>query len=171
MLDQVREELELYQADWRNWLVSMKIGGEDMTATALGWKVADIEQFAGAVNELLPHVSQAHIADVNDRKIGSFVLYDELPLGLKVIKLMQRRSGSNDALGLDHVDITVPNLDTVEAYLKKMNVSHEWQSNDMHRWISARIINSREVKFVDHTVLDIGAKEMKLASKGLISRE
>lgn len=165
MIDEIQNDIEIYEADWINWLISKGMDQKSFTATAVGWKVADYKAFVDTSNQLLAQSSQVHIADVNDRKIGSFILKDcQLPMGLQVIKLMQRRSGSNDQLGLDHLDFTVNDLASIEVFLKKMNVSYEWQSNDLHQWISARIINNQEAKFIDHTVLDVGAKEMMLAA-------
>lgn len=170
MINEIKDQLELYRADWVNWLNSVGLDQKGLAPTAAGWKVSNAGEFLSHTELLIPLSSQAHIADVNDRKIGSFVLKEYLPMDLQVIKLMQRRTGSNDKLGLDHIDFTVNDLDTIEIFLKKMNVPYEWQSNDMHRWISARIVQNREAKFVDHTVLDVGSEEMSIASRLLLKK-
>lgn len=138
-------------------------------ATAIGWKVGDLVAFKQTVVDLIPETTQLHIGDVNDRKIGSFVLRQPLGMGgLQVVKVLQRRPGREDPLGFDHIDFTVPNREIIERILAEHAVPYEQESNDAHEWISARLPNGTEVKFVDHTVLDVCAQELSDASRSLL---
>ncbi len=138
--------------------------------TAIGWKVADLHEFMQALEQLLASdVEQTHIGRVNDRYIASIVFHTPLAVSVKVIKLMQRRIGSSDPLGLDHVDFTVPKLVSATLALKAAKVPYETESNDAHEWLSLRFGEgqSMEAKFVDHTVLDVCIAELQDAAKSL----
>lgn len=167
MHESLEDALKQYQAAWTDWCGAVHMDTSNAQPTAVGWKVPDLEAFMEALQMYLSDSPQVHIADVNNRKLASIVLTEALPMGIKVIKLMQRRLGSDDALGLDHVDFTVKDLSEVEVMLKSAHTEYEWQSNDAHKWISARITGGREAKFVDHTVLEVGAKELLETAAGL----
>ena len=169
MLEEITSYLTPYETDWNSWCGNNGIDSSLFKPTAVGWKVADSDSLARAILELLPFSPQAHIADVDNRKIGSFYLSRELPMGLKVVKVLQRRAGSDDPLGLDHVDFTVSDIAAVEKMLKEKGIVYEWQSNQSHKWISTRTINNREAKFVDSTVLNIGSNELRKASHSILS--
>jgi hypothetical protein len=138
--------------------------------TAIGWKVADLKEFMKALEQLLAsNTEQVHIGRVNDRYIASIVFQTSVAAGVKVIKLMQRRASSSDLLGLDHLDFTVGNLTAAKTELKSAQVPFETQSNDAHEWLSLRFGEgqSREAKFVDHSVLDVCIAELQDAAKSL----
>jgi hypothetical protein len=138
--------------------------------TAIGWKVADLREFMKVLEQLLASdAEQVHIGRVNDRYIASIVFQTSIAESIKVIKLMQRRSGSSDPVGLDHLDFTVADLRKTKADLKKAGVPFEVENNDAHEWLSLRFSDghAREAKFVDHTVLDVCIAELQEAAKGL----
>ena len=135
----------------------------------IGWKVTDITEFNKALAGFLASdlVNQCHIGFVDKRYIASIVFREPIYQKIYILKLMQRRPGSTDPVGLDHVDFTVADLPATEAEFTKSGVADwDYESNEVHTWISVRF-NGTEAKFVDHVVLDVGVKELKDITKQL----
>ena len=130
---------------------------------AVGWKVADINEFNDALSGFLKSglVAQCHIGFVDNRYIASIVFKEPIYQNIRILKLMQRRPGSTDPIGLDHADFPVEDLAAAEATLAKQKVP-KWghESNDVHGWISVWF-DGLEVKYFDHIVLDIAVKELQ----------
>jgi hypothetical protein len=85
---------------------------------------------------------------LKDEKVGG---------DIKIIKIMQRRPDSNDALGLDHVDFYGPEVAQATTALdKETNLKWTPESNDAvdnYSWISLWF-DGTEAKLRDGTVLD-----------------
>ncbi len=141
----------------------------DLEPVTIGWKVKDIEEYCADLSFFLKSglVEQCHIGAVDNRYIASLVFKKPIYKNIYIIKLMQRRPGSTDSVGLDHVDFFVNNLASMEKQLARNKVT-DWgyESNQSHRWISLRF-NESEAKFVDHTVLDVCVKELQAAGMRL----
>jgi hypothetical protein len=137
--------------------------------STIAWKVTDINEFNDTLSGFLKGnlVIQCHIGFVDKRYIASVVFKQPIYRNVSILKLMQRRPGSSDPVGLDHADFPVNNLSSLENEFKAKNVpkwSHE--SNEVHSWISAWL-DGTEAKFVDHIVLDVGVKELQDITKQL----
>lgn len=132
--------------------------------TSIGWKTEDLDEFNRLALELRDQSEQVHFGWVNERWLGTFYLKDEaLSHGLKVVKLMQRRPGSSDAVGLDHLDFYfVPGSANAKEVIQAES-GLEWteEKNGEHcEWISIWF-DGTEAKIRSDTVLDVCAKEMK----------
>lgn len=137
--------------------------------STLAWKVTDITEFTETLGGFLKDnlVEQCHIGFVDKRYIASVVFKEPLYREARILKLMQRRPGSTDPVGLDHADFAVDSLPDTEADLNKQpDIKWSYESNEVHQWISVWFDN-REAKFVDHIVLDVGVKELQDATKQL----
>ncbi len=161
-IEDVKSEAACYRQNLDDFSKTHELVSLIKKPNAIGWKVADLDSFNATLSELLnTGATQIHIGEVNKRFIATVVLSEAVTWGINVLKLMQRRQNSEDPSGLDHIDFYYPDLEVVKDSLHGIQ-SWEMESNDAHQWISLRFKN-REVKFVDHSVLDVCIDEMKQA--------
>src|ERR1700754_4849654 len=107
MLEELETAIKDYEQKWNKLIDSSadKIFFDGLLPTSVGWKTEDLADFDRRFAELRELCDQVHLGWVNDRWIATLHLTDKtLPLKLTVIKLMQRRPGSSDATGIDHLD-------------------------------------------------------------------
>jgi hypothetical protein len=174
MLETVGKGLELY---WNKWdtLVATRQDKQffrSLKPTAVGWKVEDRAEYDRLVAELHDKAGQVVETWMNGRWIAKLLLRDaELPGDVRIIKVMMRRPGSSDAVGLDHVDFYSPSIEEVE---KKLTVESDlkWtrENNDIiagYDWLSVWF-DGTEAKLKNDTVLDIVAAELKSARDDIL---
>lgn len=166
VIDIFKKELHNYFEDLSKNNTLASLGVEPH---AFGWKVANVQEFNKTLGSILTiGIQQLHVGVVNERYIASVVLNEAIE-GMVIVKLMQRRAGSDDALGLDHVDFITTNIQSAVGELKEvdeLSVVHE--SNDAHEWVSVRF-GEREAKLVDHSVLDLCISELQGARDSLLA--
>lgn len=173
-LETLTSELQRCLAGWRAYekdLVKAGLKGP-LLATAVGWKVADLKEFSKVTQDLLTKSEQLHVGTVNDRFIGTFVLKEPLSVDdIRLIKVLQRRQGSDDALGLDHIDFYIEDIELAKTVLSDTQANWLEESNDVHTWLSIRFgeVLEYEAKFVDHTVLSAGIIELQQAEKAILN--
>lgn len=165
--------LDKYFSKWDEYVARMGIYGiaEKMRPTAVAWKVADRADYRRAISVLDPYALQMHSVVVGDRKIATAVLSKPQARGISVIKVIERRKGARDAVGLDHVDFYLPMLDGLAEMLERGEANWRRQGNDKYERLSVRFGPESlfEAKIMDHTVLDIAAEELKYASKRMLN--
>jgi hypothetical protein len=89
-----------------------------------------------------------------------------LPMNLRIIKLMQRRPGSTDGVGLDHVDFYTP--DAVEPVLKKEdNLKWNFEKNNA-QWHSVWFA-AGEAKLRNDTICGVCADELLETEKAILA--
>lgn len=166
------DQLEIYSAEWDRFIEAFSL--QSLTgaikATAVGWKVESLTAFDICTSQLLAYSPQVHIGPVNEvRLIGSFVFPEPIYREARVLKLMQRRPGSEDPLGLDHVDFTVEDISATQTVLEAAGVEVVPENNEVHSWLSVRFgqDDRQEAKFVDHNVLDACIAELQEASASI----
>ena len=145
---------------------------ESAIPTTISWKVADKQTLFENLIRLAPATEQAHIATVNDRFIASIVLRDALH-GMWLIKILERRTGSQDPLGLDSIDYLIESPNAAYDALRKASGGVlEKEHNDMHAWLSLRFgdVGTYEAKFVDHIVLHVAQKEMAASERAILAK-
>jgi len=167
MLDKVNEALRIYQQSWQK-LVDNRTNRqffEALKPTAVGWKTADRAEYTRLVAEL--HDQADHVIEtwMNGRWVAKVHLRDtKLANGVEILKIMERRPGSEDAVGLDHVDFYSPDVAAAEPLLKQeADLNWTWESNDViqgYDWISIWF-EGTEAKLKSDTVLDIIQAELK----------
>lgn len=140
--------------------------------TALGWKSLDLAEFDRLFVQLREHCDQIHLGWINERWLATMHLKNSrLEWGIRIIKLMQRRPGSSDAVGLDHVDFLLPkaaNESNAQVILQK-EPSLKWslETNNAHcNWISIWF-NDTEAKLRTNTVLDVCIAELRETCEAL----
>lgn len=167
MTDQLNQALKIYFQNWQRLVAgcSDQAFFEGLRPVAVGWKVADEAEYAQLYSELRSHCDRIVETWMNGRWIAKLHLKDEqLEGGITIIKLMQRRSGSTDAVGLDHVDfysLAVKHAEQVLSHEASIKWTHE--SNDViddYNWISVWFADT-EAKLKAETVLDVVTRELQ----------
>lgn len=167
MIDELNTALKGYFTKWDVLVTARKDQAffTDLKPVAVGWKVADRAEYDKLCTLL--HDQSVRIIEtwMNGRWIAKVQLKDDsLERGMKIIKVMQRRPGSKDALGLDHVDFYSPKVVDGEAVLKQ-ETDLQWsqESNDIiagYEWLSIWF-EGTEAKIKAGTVFDIIIAELK----------
>lgn len=166
-IERIKSEMVEYRRDMDDFSKTHNLVDLIKTPGAIGWKVADLDILNATLRDLLnAGATQVHIGEVDKRFIATAVFEESITWGINVIKLMQIRQGSDDPSGLDHVDFYYPDLEEAKDVLREVE-SWEMESNYAHQWISLRF-NTREAKFVDHSVLDVCIDEMRQAKDEIL---
>ncbi len=167
LISQLNADLENYQKFWTDLTNSRsnKAFFKMLKPTAVGWKVADAAEYERLRGELHEQCDKIIETWMNGRWIAKLHLRDtKLDGGIEIIKLMQRRPGSDDALGLDHADFYCANMTKAEEVLQsepQLKWTHE--DNDVvagYSWISIWFAGT-EAKLKTGTVLDIVMAELQ----------
>jgi hypothetical protein len=167
MFDDVNQAIETYQSKWQALVAERKNKEffERLKPTAIGWKVAGQAEYDRLFNQWREACDQIHIAWLNNRWLAAMHLRSEkLGSGIEIIKLMQRRPGSSDALGLDHMDFLDMEETNTKAILQEENIKWTEEENGMCTWTSLWFAGT-EAKLRPHTVFDVAVAELQEISK------
>lgn len=177
MLNEFNETLGQYNKKWRILIDTRndKRFFESLKPTALGWKVADRAEYDKLCDALHDQTDKIIETWMNERWIAKLHLRDiKLEGGIEIIKVMQRRPDSDDALGLDHLDFYSPQVAQAETIFKQEpNLKWSWESNDIiqgYDWISLWF-DGAEAKLKSDTVLDAIIAELKDMNAKIISTD
>jgi hypothetical protein len=175
MLESLNLAVEYYQAKWQNFIQqrSNQKFFKGLQPVTVGWKVADRQEYDRLYGELHEACDIIVETFMNGRWIAKMHLKDaQLTGGIEIIKIMQRRSGSNDALGLDHVDFYCPEAENAPEILKsETNLKWTKESNDAvknYGWISVWFAGT-EAKLKAYTVLDTVTQELRQLNREVIN--
>ncbi len=167
------QSLEKYFFKWDEYVSRMGLYGiaEKMRPVAVGWKVGSRAEYRRAMSVLDNYAVQIHSVTVGKRKIATVVLEKPLARGIQVIKVIERREGSRDIVGLDHVDFYLPIVEGVAEMLERGEANWRRQGNDKYKRLSVRFgpESLYEAKIIDHTVLNIAADELNYASQKILN--
>ncbi len=167
------QSLDKYFLKWDEYVARMGLYSiaEKMRPVAVGWKVGSRAEYRRAMSVLDNFAVQIHSVTVGKRKIATVVLTEPLARGITVIKVIERREGSRDAVGLDHVDLYLPIVDGIAEMLERGEANWRRQGNDKYKRLSVRFgpESLYEAKIIDHTVLEIAADELVYASKKILN--
>ena len=166
MLSEIDAAVETYMQSWRKLQASAqnKSFFASLKPVAVGWKVADSEEYKKLYDACHAQCDKTIETWMNERWIAKLHLKDTtLSEGITILKLMQRRPGSSDALGIDHVDFYNADGQSIEQVLKDEPEIHwTWETNDVvddYRWISVWF-SGTEAKVRNSTVLDTVIEEL-----------
>lgn len=144
---------------------------EALKPTAIGWKVADQAKYQKIYQELRESSDFIVETWMNERWIAKIHLKDRpLSNGVKIIKIMQIRPGSEDPLGLDHIDFYYSKDIDAKAVLTTENIKWSQESNDIlsgYQWLSVWFEDT-EAKLKAGTVLDTIGEQFKQLNKSII---
>ncbi len=173
MIRDINAALTDYRTNWATLIAARtdKTFFDALVPVAVGWKVADVVSFDQAVKALRDQCDFVLHTWLNDRWIAKMVLRKpatEWPV--PVIKIMQVRPGSTDALGLDHVDFyATQSPSEIEVTLQKEGLrwTHEVNHDgDKYPWASLWFA-STEAKIKHYSVLDIYADQFTVISDSI----
>ena len=174
MIDELNKAIEAYHIKWHTLVAGRqdKAFFETLQPVAVGWKVAAREEYDQLRTELHDKCDMIVENWMNGRWIAKMILRDEnLASGIKIVKIMQRRPNSTDAVGLDHLDFYSLEVEHAEAVLaKESNLKWSRESNDIisgYEWISLWF-DDTEAKLKSSTVLDIVTAELQEINKEII---
>lgn len=173
MIDELQQAITMYHDKW-HVLVSKrknKAFFEHLIPTSVAWKTEDLDDFNTRFMQLREVSDQIHLGWVNERWLATFHLREvNLLEGLTVVKLMQRRNGSADAVGLDHLDFYFdPGVYSAKEVLA-VEPELDWneETNGEHcKWLSIWFEDT-EAKVRSDTVLDVCIDEMKDVRKQIL---
>jgi hypothetical protein len=169
MIDELNKALSEYQTKWHRLVGERKDKHffEALKITAVGWKTEDFAELQRRFHTLRDSCDQIHLGWLNDRWIATMHLRDQKLHGnIEVIKLMQRRPGSKDAVGLDHLDFLTPEGQDAKTVLSaEPNLKWTEEKNgEFCKWISIWFDNT-EAKLRSDTTIDVCIAEMQAISK------
>ena len=173
MIDELNTAVMDYHAKWHALVAARthKNFFEQLKPTAVAWKAEDIEDFNQRFMALRDLSDQVHLGWINERWLATFHLKAEHQLQgcVCVVKLMQRRPGSSDATGLDHLDFYQPDdADAGEVLASEPNLKWSEEKNGDHcKWLSIWFDGS-EAKLRRDTVLNVCAQELKDTERDIL---
>ena len=142
---------------------------ESARPISIGWKVADKAAFDICYAELLDLCDQVHLKWMNERWIATMILREpSLEWGMQVVKLMQRRPGSSDTLGFDHLDFYTPDVGDAAA-MQAAEPDLKWtdEVNGLCKWTSLWF-DGTEAKMRRESVVEVCIAELKEANENLL---
>lgn len=175
MLEELNTAIDIYVAKWQKLLEGRrnKRFFEQLRPTSVGWKTEDFADFQARFIGLRDMSEQIHMKWMNERWIATMHLKDDVKLGLgiEVIKLMQRRPNSKDAVGLDHIDFLIPeNVDAPTILAAESGLSWTDEANgEFCKWISIWFEDT-EAKLRTNTSFSVCIAEMQAVDKKLLAR-
>jgi hypothetical protein len=173
MLDELNAAIKDYQTKWKGLVAARadKAFFEGLKTTAVAWKTTDLAEFDHIFAELREKADQIHLGWINERWLGTIHLREgELEGGIKIVKLMQRRPGSKDAVGLDHVDFYSPQVEGAQAILKaEPDLKWTSEDNDHCHWLSLWF-DGTEAKLRTGTTISACIKELETVNEQVIDK-
>lgn len=167
------QSLDKYFMKWDEYVARMGLYSiaDKMRPVAVGWKVGSRAEYRRVMSVLDNYATQIHSLSMGKRKIATVVLEGQLTRGLSVIKVIERREGSRDVVGLDHVDFYLPIIDGIAEMLERNEANWRRQGSDNYKRLSVRFgpESMYEAKIIDHTVLNIAADELNYASQKILN--
>jgi hypothetical protein len=172
MLDELAAATKAYFKKWQTLVEGRgdKAFFASLKPTAVGWKTEDQADFDRRFTDLREHCDQIHFGWINERWIAVLHLKDsQLTDGITLVKLMQRRPGSTDATGLDHVDFYSPPTANVDQILGKESGLKWTHEENVHcKWVSLWF-DGTEAKLRTDTTLDVCIRELEEVKENLLS--
>lgn len=166
MLEEINTAIGIYQAKWQKMRSTRKDRAffDRLKLTAVAWKVEDFTELQQCFGELRDKCDQIHWGWLNERWLITLRLRTDnmLDSGIELIKLMQRRPDSKDAIGLDHMDFLIPEgMDAKKVLAAEKDLKWTEEMNgEFCKWISIWF-DGAEAKLRSDTTLDVCIAEMQ----------
>lgn len=167
------QSMDRYFNKWDEYVARMGLFAiaEKMRPIAVGWKVGSRAEYRRVMSVLDNYAVQIHSVNIGKRKVATVVLAEPLAREINVIKVIERREGSRDIVGLDHVDFYLPIVEGLAEMFERSQANWRRQGNDTYKRLSVRFgpESLYEAKIIDHTVLNIAADELNYASQKILN--
>jgi hypothetical protein len=173
MFDDINQSIEGYKKKWDVLVEGRRDRAffDRLLPTAIGWKGAAHAEFERLFLQWLRACDHIDIAWLNDRYIATMHLKDApLAWNISIIKLMERRPGSTDTIGLDHVDFHTSEpilLTAMEA--KEPELKWTAEVNGISVWTSLWF-DDTEAKLRNWTVLSVASAELHIIEEQITGR-
>lgn len=173
MLDEMKDATTVYLKKWDDLIAKRKDKDffHKLKPTSIAWKTTDISEFNNIFLSLRGLCDQIHLGWVHERWLASLHLKNiNMPGNIKVIKLMQRRPTSTDAVGLDHLDFYFPSEEKIKSVLANEPLI-KWTkeiSNPYCNWYSIWFDHT-EAKLRNNTVLEVCIAELEDTNEPIIN--
>lgn len=172
-MEELRQALAAYQKKWETLLAEHADDEilHSLVPTAVAWKVADLDTYNELLTQWQDKIDQLQSKWLNGRWITCAVLREgqDVGWGIHIVKFMQRRPGSDDALGLDHVDFYSPQVASAKEGLLTntagLKVTDE--ENGACKWLSLWFADT-EAKLRTGTTLHVCAEELLEAERRIL---
>lgn len=168
-MDELNRAIAKYYKKWERLIVSRhnKQFFQDLRPSAIGWKVQDRAELDRRFADLRDSCDRINWGWVNERWVITMHLRNQsLAQNIRVIKLMERRPGSTDAIGLDHIDFLLDDLAPVGNILKQ-ETDLTWTletDNPYVTWYSIWFDNT-EAKIRSVSVVEVCIAELQEVAK------
>lgn len=170
MFEQVNQALDEYFGKWRRLIDGRKDARnkeffERLKPTAVGWKVADFDEYNRLLQEWRGACETIVEKWINERWVAKLHLKDiSLNGDIKVIELIMRRSDSSASSGFNSVDFLCMEETNARAILEEeSDIQWSDEKNGISEWISIKFDNT-EAKLRSWTILDLAQEELRLIS-------
>ena len=174
MIDDLNKAINEYSIKWNTLLEERKNPSffRALKPTAVAWKALDKAEYKKMLAELR-EMSDILVENWWDgRWIAMLHLRDiKLAGGIEVVKLMQRRPDSSDAVGIDHIDFYGPAVANANKVLKnEPNLAWTHEVGGLTKWISVWFSNT-EAKLRTHTIIDSCIRDLSAVNEHLRTKE
>jgi hypothetical protein len=163
LFDELCNGMETFHDKWHAFINARenKAFFESLRPTAVAWKVFDRAELDRCVANIRGMCDQIHYGWANERWLVSLHLKDDVLSGnVSIVKLMERRPGSTDPVGFDHVDFILAEGDVKTILAKEKDLKWTEERNGEHcKWLSLWFYGT-EAKLRTDTVLQVCADEM-----------
>lgn len=170
MVDELNVAIRKYQEKWQQLVAARKNKAffEKLKPTAVCWKTEDLEDLDRRSHEIRDHCDHLHLGWINERWLATaHSSGQKLRWDIQIVKIYQRRPGSTDATGLDHVDFYAPDIDEdVLADEPNLKWTHE-SNNEFSSWISLWFAGT-EAKLRTNTTIDVCVAELKAVNQKVL---
>lgn len=167
MFDELNQAIDGYLGKWQALIDARKDDKnkeffERLKPTSVGWKVADLAEYDHFFETWRDACDHIHVTWLNERWITELHLKDSKLHGdIEIIKLMQRRPNSSDALGLDHLDfLDMEETNTKAILAEEDDIKWSDEENGKCKWTSLWFAET-EAKLRQGTVLDVSIAEFR----------
>lgn len=171
MIGELSTAITDYKTKWETLVAerSDKVFFESLKPTSVAWKTEDLADYDARMAELRDMCDQIFVVWMNERWIAKLHLKEGvLPWNLRIIKLMQRRPDSQDAVGLDHVDFYTADDTAIEPALKaEPGLKWNFEKNNAE-WYSVWFAGG-EAKIRDDTICGVCANELLETEKEILA--
>jgi hypothetical protein len=172
MIDELNTAISEYQDKWRQLIAGRKNKAffETLKPTSVCFKVEDLAELDTRIAALRDQADHLHMGWINERWLVTIHLRDrQLEQGIGIVKLYQRRSGSSDATGLDHLDFYAPDIDE-DMLADEPGLKWTHETNGEHcSWISLWFAET-EAKLRADTTLEVCAKELQEINQQILAK-